>query len=155
MDFRVIFLAWANEFSLLSCYMKTVITIAGFEVKSKWDDGYQVCSPLPGKESAFQKVVDIITCVRVSQVPAFLPSSDWWGPSPEFKRRKGQQPRASPPGFPLTLRDMYVRRQVDRFSSPLFPAYSAQLLPELSDLRPALCPHVTHGNNLVLFCSLG
>lgn len=50
---------------------------------------------------------------------------------------------------------MSVKGQDDRFSPPQFPAHSAQLLLELSGLRPALSPHVTHDSFLLLFFLLG
>lgn len=91
--------------------------------------------------------------------PSFFSHPDRWGANPESKHRKGQQPPGliSPPGFPLTLSGtcLWGAGQGDRFSPPQFPAHSAQLLLELSGLRPALSPHVTHDSSLVLFFLLG
>lgn len=91
--------------------------------------------------------------------PSFFSHPDRWGANPQSKHRKGQQPPGliSPPGFPLTLSGtcLWGAGQDDRFSPPQFPAHSAQLLLELSGLRPALSPHVTHDSSLVLFFLLG
>lgn len=91
----------------------------------------------------------IITCV-IQTLP-FSFSHDRWGASPEFSTRRAAAPW--PP--PHSVWDMYVRGQDDRFSPPQFPVHSVQHLPELSGLRPTLCPHVTYESNLVFFCPLG
>lgn len=116
-----------------------------------------MCSPPPGKEATFQKGW-VSLAVPSEPHHSFFRNSDRWGASPEFQPRMGHQPPgllsllASPS---LSGWDTCVRGQDDRFSPPQFPAHSAQRLPELSGLRPALYAYVTCESNLVFFCPLG
>lgn len=91
--------------------------------------------------------------------PSFFSISDRWGANPEFKHRKGQQPPGliSPPGFPLTLSGpcLWRGRMTGSHHLSFLLTQPAQLLLELSGLRPALSPHVTHDSFLVLFFLLG